>query len=194
MTIDCIEKIIGNIGYDCSREGRAKAGLETRAVILNKSDLDLTAVTSSGSVVTNITLESGATGYYCDWILKQGNNTAAFVAGENTAPIFNHSFLARIHGTGAQDAERARELGNGEFEIVTQTKWKGTDNVEAYKVFGFDSGMKMSELTYSANENDGSMLFTLSSVENGGGETYPFMIYNEGSYAANKARFDALFA
>jgi hypothetical protein len=193
--MDCyIKKLAGNIAYDNCTPTRAKAGLETRAVIISKSDLDLTAVTSSGSVVTNITLASGATGYYCDWIKQQGNATAAFSSAENSADVFNQSFVARIHGQGSQDAERARELASGEYIVITQTKWKGTDNVEAYKVYGFDSGLKMSELTHSVNENDGSMLYTLSSVENGGGEMYPFMVYNEGSYAANKARFDALFA
>ena len=45
--MSCITKLTQNITYDCSSANRAKAGLETRAVIINLSDVDRAATTTS---------------------------------------------------------------------------------------------------------------------------------------------------
>ena len=42
---NCIEKLTHNISYDCTTAHRAKGGLETKAVILNRTDLDLSSIT-----------------------------------------------------------------------------------------------------------------------------------------------------
>ena len=187
--MDCISKLTANISYDCSPAGRAKAGLETKAILINRADLDLTALTTSGASITNVSLTSGSTGFTIDWIKQLGSATSAFAANDAGVDTFNQAFACRVFGQGAGDAERIKELGAGEFVVVVETKWKGTSNAEAFKVFGLENGLKMSEGTYTTLENDGSFLFTLSSVE-GYGETYPWQVWHEGTYANMKAKFD----
>lgn len=191
--MSCVTKITNNIAYDCTPAQRAKAGLESKAVIINRADIDLTALTVSGASVTNLSLVSGATGYSIEWIKQLSNTASEFAANDSGTDLFNHSFIGRIFGQNASDAERVRELKDGEFVMVVETKFKGTDNASAYKVFGLESGLKMSEGTYTSLENDGAFLFTLSSVE-GYGESYPYQVWSEGTYSVNKAKFDALFA
>jgi len=186
--MDCISKLTANIAYDCSPAGRAKAGLETTAVLINRKDLDLTAITTSGASVTNLSLVSGSTGYSIDWIKQLGSATSAFAANDTGVDSFNQGFACRVFGQGAFDAERIKELGSGEFVVVVETKWKGTANAEAFKVYGLENGLKMSEGSQSTLENDGSYIFTLSSVE-GYGETYPWQVWKEGNYATMKTKF-----
>jgi len=190
--MDCISKLTANISYDCTPAGRAKAGLETKAVLINKSDIDLTALTSSGATVTNLSLVSGSTGFKIDWAKQLGNTASEFAANDSGVDTFTHSFACRVFGQSAADAERVRELSAGEFVVVVESKWKGANNASAFKVFGIENGLKMSEGSFTSLENDGSFLFTLSSVE-GFGETYPFQVYSETSYTATKAKFDGLF-
>lgn len=189
--MECTPKLIDNIVYNCSPAERAKAGLETKAVIINRSDLDLTALTTSGASVTNISLASGATGYSIDWIKNLGSATSAYAANDSGVDTFTQGFSCRVFGQGANDAEIINQLGKGEFVVVIETKWKGTSNADAFKVFGLENGLRMSEGNYSTLENDGSYIFTLSSVE-GFGETYPYQVWKEGAYSVLKAKFDNL--
>lgn len=191
--MECTTKLAADIEYDCTPTGRAKAGLETDAVIINRKDIDLTALTTSGASVTNLSLLTGTTGYHIGWIKQLGSATSAFAANDSGIDSFNQAFACRVFGQGASDAERIKELASGEFVVVAQTKWKGTANAESFKVYGVENGLKMSEGNGSSLENDGSFLFTLSSVE-GFGETYPYQIWKEGTYQAMKTKFDAKFA
>lgn len=189
--MSCINKLTANISYDCTSANRAKGGLETKAVLINTADIDLTALTMSGSTVTNLTLKSGATGHEIGWIKQLGNTASEFSVNDGL-DTFSHSFACRVFGQGAADAERIKELAEGEFVVVCETKYKGTASVDAYKVFGIENGMKMSEGSFTSLENDGSFLFTLSSVENFG-ESYPYRIFLETSHTASKTKFDNLF-
>lgn len=189
---NCIEKLTANISYDCTTTQRAKGGLETKAVIINRSDLDYTSLTQSGATVTNLSLKAGATGYEIGWVKQLGNTASEFSVNDGL-DTFNHSFACRVFGQSATDAERIKELSTGEFLMVVETKFKGANNADAYKIFGYENGLKMSEGTFTSLENDGSFLFTLSSVENFG-ESYPWLTYLETNYVTTKAKFDGLFS
>lgn len=191
--MSCINKLTGNIAYDCSSANRAKSGLETKAVLINVADLDKTAITESGATVTNLSLVSGSTGYSISWIKQLGSTASEVVLNDSGVDSFSHSFACRVFGQSAEDAERVKELLESEFVVVVESKFKGTDNADAYKIFGLENGLKMAEGSFTSLENDGSFIFTLKSQE-GFGESYPYKIYLETDYATTKAKFDALFA
>jgi hypothetical protein len=185
-------RLSANISYDCSTAHRAIGGLDGgKAVLINKSDIDLTALTQSGATVTNLTLKSGSKGYEIGWIKQLGNTATEFSVNDGI-DTFNHSFACRVFGQSATDAERIKELSTGEFVLVVATKFGGNANVDKFKVFGIESGLRMTEGSASSLENDGSFLFKIGSVENFG-ESYPYNIYLEGTYAASKVKYDALF-
>jgi hypothetical protein len=191
--MSCINKLTANISYDCSSANRAKSGLETKAVLINVADLDRTAITESGATVTNLTLNSGTTGYAISWIKQLGSTGSEVVLNDSGVDSFSHSFACRVFGQSSDDAERVKELLEGEFIVVVETKFKGTSNADAYKVFGLENGLKMAEGSFTSLENDGSFIFTLKSQE-GFGESYPYKIYLETDYATTKDKVDSLFA
>ncbi len=190
---DCLQKLTANIVYDsCTPALRAKTGLETKAVLINRSDLDFTSITESGATVTNLSLKSGATGFSINWVKQLGNTASAYRVNDGL-DTYNHSFACRVFGQSAEDAERIKELGEGEFLVVVESKFKGIDQKDSFKIFGLENGLKKSEGAFSSIENDGSYVFTLSSVE-GFGESYPYKLYLETNYTATKTKFDALFS
>lgn len=186
----CLNTLLDDInsGFCDDSNLRAKAGLETTAIILNRSDIDLGSVTQTGATLTNLSLKSGTTGFSISWV-KQLGSGGNEIAITDSLDGFSHSFACRIFGTSAEDAERMKELLEGEFVVIVETKFKGTNQASAFKVFGYENGLKIAEGSWATNENDGSQLFTLKSVE-GYLESYPYLIWKETNYATTKAKFD----
>ena len=74
-----------------------------------------------------------------------------------------------------------------------ESKYKGVDSADAFKVLGWENGLTLSEMIENTLENSGSILFTLA-TEEGDVEKYPYRIFLETDYATSKATFDTLFA
>jgi hypothetical protein len=72
------------------------------------------------------------------------------------------------------DAKLIKELSESEFVVVVETKYKGLVTV-IHKVFGLEKWLKMSEGSFTSNENDG--IFIHISKFEGFGERYPYQIY-----------------
>lgn len=191
--MSCIEKLSHNITYGCNTSYPAQGGLDGgKAVLINRSDIDVTSLTRSGATITNLSLVSGATAYEISFV-KQLSNTANEFTVNDGLDTFTHSFIGRVYTQSATDAEIITQLSKGEFVAVVETKWKGANAADAFKVYGITNGLKMSEGSQTSLENDGSYLFTLSSVENFG-EPYPYNVYLETNYTTTKAKVDNLFA
>jgi hypothetical protein len=191
--MSCIEKLTQNITYGCNTSYPAQGGLDGGfAVLINRADIDVTSLTRSGATITNLSLKSGATGYEISFV-KQLSNTGNEFTVNDGLDTFTHSFIGRVYGQGATDAERIYELSKGEFVCVVETKWKGAGAADAFKVYGINNGLKMAEGSQTTLENDGSFLFTLSSVENFG-EQYPYNVYLETDYTTTKTKVDNLFS
>jgi hypothetical protein len=52
----CINKLTAAVSYDCTNVANRAKGLEAKAVLINKSDIDLTTLTQSGATVTSMLL------------------------------------------------------------------------------------------------------------------------------------------
>ena len=187
----CSNKITSDILYDCA--DMPKKGIDgNKAVLINVNDIDWTATTSTGAIVSALALSGEATGFQVTWYKDLASATGAFAPNAEDIDGFTHSFLSRIANTSAENAERANELKNGRFIMVYETTYKGVANAEAFKIAGFENGLTLSELAMSTAENSGSMTYTLTSRE-GPVEQYPYHIFLDTDYATSKAAFDALF-
>ena len=190
--MDCTEKLTDNILYDCT--DIASKGLDGgKAVLINIDDLDRTATVSDGATITNLALKSGTTGYSAEWFKDLGSVNSAYAPSTEDIDGFTHNFLCRIATSSADNAERARELAQGRFIVVVETRYKGTSNTEAFKVMGFVNGLRLSEMTWNTMENSGSQVYT-ATTEDGYYEPYPYNVYLNTDYDTTKADFDSLFA
>lgn len=188
----CASKVTDDLLVDCT--DRTKRGLDGgKAVIINWDDIDRAASTQTGSMITDLVLKSGSAGFSAEWLKDLASANSAFAPNAEDLDGFLHNFLCRIQTATAENANRAKELSQGRFVIVVQTKYKGALNAEAFKVLGWDAGLKLSEMTYNTLENSGSIPYT-ASTEDGDVEEYPYNVFYETSNAVSQATFDALFA
>lgn len=187
----CSPKVTADLLFNCL--DKPKKGIDGgKGVLINVDDIDLAASTIAGATITDLVLKSGKTGYAVEWYKDLASGNSAFTPNAEDIDGFTHNFLTRLANSSATSAERSAELAGGRFVMVYETRYKGALSVEAFKVAGWDSGMKLSEMITDTNANSGAPTFTLSSEE-GTVETYPFNIFLETSYAISKATFDSLF-
>lgn len=187
----CNKLITANIAYDCL-DVPVKGLDGSRAVLINMADIDRTATTYADGAVSALVLNAAATGYEIQWFKELGSTASAFTPNAEDVEGFSHSFIARLANTTTANSLRASELATGRFAVVVETAYKGTSQAEAFKVYGLDVGMELSEMTQSSNENSGSILFTLATRE-GTVERFPFGIYFNGTYAESAWDFSQNF-
>jgi len=186
----CNKKLTEDILFGCADAGKAFLADGT-AVLINYEDIDWTSTTTSGATVTELTLKSGSTGYKLEWYRNLGNVSSQFNKDTENYDGFGHSFICRLPNSSAANAERATELKGGKYAVVVKTNYKGVDNKDAFKMYGFE-GMELSEMTNATNENAGSTLYTLATPEQVV-EEYLYRVLLETDYATTQASFDSLF-
>ena len=192
MSTNCAPKVTADILFDCA--DKAKKGLDGgKAVIINWDDIDKAGSTEAAAIITDLVLQSGTSGFAAEWFKDLSSLNSNFSPSTEDIDGFIHNYLCRLATTSAENAERARELAQGRFILVVETKYKGALNVEAFKVLGWECGLKLSELVLNTLENSGSMLYTIA-TEEGDFEGYPYNLFLETDYATSKATFDTLFA
>lgn len=188
----CTKKLTVDILYDCA--DKPKKGIDGgKAVIINWDDIDFAASTVLGGKITALTLKSGTSGIALEWYKELASSNSSFAPNTEDVDGFLHNFLGRMGTTTVEHTERANELKNGRFIVVYESKYKGVGMEDAFKVRGWENGMKLSEMTENTLENSGSILFTLA-TEEGDTEEYPYHVLLETDYATTKASFDSLFA
>ena len=192
MATNCAPKLTEDILFDCA--DKPKRGLDGgRAVIINYDDIDRASSTTSGATISDLVLKSGTTGISAEWYKDLASVNSSFSPNTEDIDGFLHNFLCRIPNASADNAERSRELTQGRFVVVVETRYKGALNAEAFKVLGWESGLKLSEMTWNTLENSGAIPYT-AATEDGDFESYPYNVFLETDYATSKATFDSLFA
>lgn len=182
----CIsKKITAGFTFDC--DDAPVGGLDgSRAVLINYDDVDWTASTVANGAVTALVMKTGTNGYLIEWHKELASVASAFVPSDDSVDGFSHSFIGRISHASEASALFSAELGQGKFLVIAETNWKdqrtSVENPEAFKVYGFDVGMGLSEWVQASNENAGSILFTLATKE-GTAERFPWAIYQVTDYA-----------
>ena len=192
MGQNCSPELTADMVFDCA--DKSKKGLDGgRAVVINWEDIDRAGSTVAGATISDLVLNAGKSGFAAEWFKDLASVNSAFAPSAEDIDGFLHNFLCRIQNASADNAERSAELSQGRFVVVVETRYKGAANVEAFKVFGWENGLKLSEMTYNTLENSGSIPYT-AATEEGDYETYPYNVFLETDYATSKATFESLFA
>lgn len=186
--------ISANIAYEYN--DRPLKGLDGgRAMIINYDDIDFATTPRTGAAeVSAFTLKSGGKqAYEIQFYKELASTNSVYTPNEEDVDGFTHSFSGRMSNANAANAGIAQELKDGRFVVIVETKYKGDDATptDAFKIYGLDSGLKLSEMTYNSNENNGGVLFTLATPE-GMSEEFPYVVLNDTDYATTLALVEAL--
>ena len=190
--MSCDKKVTVGLLFNCL-DAPKKGIVGGKGVLINWDDIDRTASTTNGSIITDLVTKSGTTGIAGEWYKDLASATGTFAPSAEDIDGFIHAFLSRLGNTSAGSADRANEMKGSRFVMVYETKYKGTNDVEALKVAGWDNGLRLSEMVFDTAANSGAGLFTLA-TEEGDVEQYPYNVFLEVDAATSKATFDSLFA
>lgn len=162
MAIDCTNLIAQGISHNC--EEPLVAGVEQRGWIVNRADIDFSAVTfaeDSTNILTNLPLKTGKKGYLIE---QKGKgfmgSTITFNAKDTGADVTNSITFMVPDLSPATAQNFVDKVMAGEVVIVLENKWKNLRGAEsgdaAFQVFGFYNGLRLSAGTrdmWSADTN-----------------------------------------
>ena len=168
-------------------------GNERRAVLINREDIDFSAVETSetyANVITALGLKAGKTGYE---VYQMGSapftgTNAALESNDYFKSVTKNLVIAVINNDRDVSGNFVDPLLNGEFVAIVERKDKGADKNSAFEIIGYHNGLTLTALDENANGdyyNGG--LYTLT--ETGAPVS---RLYLGESYAAGQTLFESL--
>jgi len=199
---DCTGLLTNDILFDCANA--PVGGIEQNVVLINKSDIDISATTLDANnrlQVTQIQLKPGTKGYKLTGVKQSNGKAWELVKKENAPDKFKHTFSGVIFTPGLENKEQADNLSKGgKYVIVVEQVWKGAGNADAFEVLGYHSGLELTTMTNSSKENDNMIMFELASADGFEEITMPKTFYfTDGAnpvkpgYELRKELFDDAF-
>lgn len=172
-----------------------------RMWLINYNDIDWSTYARVDTAEVGVpSLEAGGKeAFKVEFYKELATVSSAYAPSTETVDGFTNSVIGRLGNTTTDNATRANELKDGRFVAIVETKFRGADAIgvtpadytHAFKILGYDSGMELSEMTYNANENDGTILFTLASPE-GMNEKFPYRVVLDTDYDTTLTAIEAL--
>jgi hypothetical protein len=182
-----------------SCDNKPVQGIEQRLVLINVDDLPATGITFDttlpSSLITQLELAATKVGYEVQGIKQIMNYTNSLEASEDSDNGVIHSLAGiRIYDPSETTRNQVNKFISGaKVYAVLERKWKGTNNAHAFLFFGLKFGLELSELADNSNENDGTIVMTLS-TPSGFKEPYLPHVYRDTDYATSLTAFNNKFA
>lgn len=192
--------VLNDLLYDC--ENKAVGGIVQTIKLINRCDIDLSDWTLERSMSPddcehsveytgedpselNARTVQGIPGKR---LLNAGFNSSSTDYGW----YYTHFVNLFNQGLTAQGLCNIKAFGEGADVIaIVEQNFKGTDNQDAFLVYGFDTGLKLGDVAYDSNENNGNTIIPLTSLDPDL-EPFPPMRLLMTDYETTKAFFDSL--
>lgn len=161
--MDCSKITTGFAMSEC--DNYAVAGTASRAVIWSFTDVDKGKSVVADNVVKELILKQGSTAYAVESL----PNTFTGEASVNVGTYVNthqHSATIRILRKNEKAKKFVNGLTNGLVMLMIENNNTSEDGETKYEIYGWDSGLKLSELTATTDmADDVAYLATLTSPE-----------------------------
>lgn len=170
-------------------------GIEVNAVLINKADIDYSAITfdaTSETTLKGLPLIAGKKGFFIQGVKQVNALKFELVVKEQSEDMFKHGFSGILQNASASNLDRLNEMKDAELVVVVETKFKGEDMKDAFKVGGLFAGLKLVTSTYNTSENDANVAFELTSAD-GYEEDKPVLTLLDVDYTTTKTAFSNAF-
>lgn len=178
---------------DISCSNPSVKGLERRAIIINREDIDFTSVTfdtTKKNVLTALALKSGKSGF--EVVQKgpnpfTGTNQSANVGAYGTG-VNRNLVIALLNNDQETSEDVIDSMLNGEFVAVVEYKDKGAGRASAFRVLGLHNGLVLSAYEHDPyGDTYAGGLVTLTETD-----APMSAVYLGKTYADGKTLFDSL--
>ena len=163
--LDCSTITVGVTVTDCGES--ATPGTTGRLILLSYTDIDRTASTVAMNVITDLLLKTGKLGYEVDSLPDADVGTTTLVAGTYKSS-FAHSVVARIFIKNEEVKKFVNQFTAARVVAIVENNEKGTDGSVKWEVYGWDSGLRLTDLESTTAMADGVVYgLTLATPDTG---------------------------
>ncbi len=165
MAIDCSTIKVGVSVTDCADD--ATPGTTGRLILLSYTDIDRAGSTVASNVITELLLKAGKLGYEVHSLPDADVGSTSLVAG-TYKNSFSHNIVARVFIKTEQTKEFVNQFTSARVVGLLENSEAGADGAVKWEVYGWDSGLKLTELESTTAMADGVVYgLTLATPETG---------------------------
>ena len=149
--MDCAKIAAGLTAAECGK--MATSGTGTKVVLMNYDDIDKAASTVSEGVCTSLVLKTEKLAYLFESIDKATTGEATFAKG-TYIDSYDHAVTLRIFVKDQTSKNFINSLTNARVVAIVENRATGAGGNTKYEVYGWDSGLKLSENAFTTDFAD----------------------------------------
>lgn len=150
--LDCSKIKTGFINQVCGKP--AIAGTTARVILLSYSDVDKSKSVVTDNVISSLILKAGATGYEVDSLPNATVGSDTINAG-TYLKTHQHNVVVRIFKKSEAAKRFVNGLTNARVIAIVENNDAGDNGDTKYEVYGWDSGLELTEITVTTEMTDG---------------------------------------
>lgn len=150
--LDCSKIKTGFINQVCGKP--AIAGTTARVILLSYSDVDKSKSVVTDNIISSLILKAGATGYEVDSLPNATVGSDTINAG-TYLKTHQHNVVVRIFKKSEAAKKFVNGLTNARVIAVVENNDTGDNGDTKYEVYGWDSGLELTEITVTTEMTDG---------------------------------------
>lgn len=150
--LDCSKIKTGFINQVCGKP--AIAGTTARVILLSYSDVDKSKSVVTANVISSLILKAGATGYEVDSLPNATVGSDTINAG-TYLKTHQHNVVVRIFKKSEAAKKFVNGLTNARVIAIVENNDTGDNGDTKYEVYGWDSGLELTEITVTTEMTDG---------------------------------------
>ena len=150
--LDCSKIKTGFTNQVCGKP--AIAGTTARVILLSYSDVDKSKSVVTDNVISSLLLKTGATGYEVDSLPNATVGSDTINAG-TYLKTHQHNVVVRIFKKSEAAKKFVNGLTNARVIAIVENNDTGNNGDTKYEVYGWDSGLELTEITVTTEMTDG---------------------------------------
>lgn len=150
--LDCSKIKTGFTNQVCGKP--AIAGTTARVILLSYSDVDKSKSVVTDNVISSLILKAGATGYEVDSLPNATVGSDTINAG-TYLKTHQHNVVVRIFKKSEAAKKFVNGLTNARVIAIVENNDTGDKGDTKYEVYGWDSGLELTEITVTTEMTDG---------------------------------------
>lgn len=150
--LDCSKIKTGFINQVCGKT--PIAGTTARVILISYSDIDKAKSAVTDNVISSLILKAGATGYEVDSLPNATVGSDTINAG-TYLKTHQHNVVVRIFKKSEAAKKFVNGLTNARVIAIVENNDTGDNGDTKYEVYGWDSGLELTEITVTTEMTDG---------------------------------------
>lgn len=150
--LDCSKIKTGFINQGCGKP--AIAGTTARVILISYSDVDKSKSVVTDNVISSLILKANATGYEVDSLPNATVGSDTINAG-TYLKTHQHNVVVRIFKKSEAAKKFVNGLTNARVIAIVENNDTGDKGDTKYEVYGWDSGLELTEITVTTEMTDG---------------------------------------